>query len=98
MKETIHLGDISILVSRKAIKNVHLSVHPPGGRVTLVPPSGTRLEVLGAYAISKLAWIRDQHSKFRNQARESPRTLVERESHDLWGRRHLLTRSEERRV
>lgn len=91
MKETIHLGDISILVSRKAIKNVHLSVHPPGGRVTLVAPSGTRLEVVRAYAISKLAWIRDQQSKFRNQARESPRILVERESHDLWGRRHLLT-------
>ena len=91
MKEMIHLGEISILVSRKAIKNVHLSVHPPGGRVTLVAPSGTRLEVVRAYAISKLAWIRDQQSKFRNQARESPRILVERESHDLWGRRHLLT-------
>src|ERR1035441_10932404 len=91
MKETIYLGDISILVSRKAIKNVHLSVHPPGGRVTLVAPSGTRLEVVRAYAISKLAWIRDQQSKLRNQARETPRTFVERESHDLWGRRHLLT-------
>src|ERR1035441_4617617 len=91
MKETIHLGDISILVSRKAIKNVHPSVHPPGGRVTLVAPSGTRLEVVRAYAISKLAWIRDQQSKFRNQARETARTFVERESHYLWGRRHLLT-------
>jgi predicted metal-dependent hydrolase len=91
MKETIHLGEISILVTRKAIKNVHLSVHPPGGRVTLVAPTGTRLEVVRAYAISKLAWIRDQQSKLRNQARESPRTFVERESHYLWGRRHLLT-------
>jgi predicted metal-dependent hydrolase len=91
MKETIHLGEISILVTRKAIKNVHLSVHPPGGRVTLVAPSGTRLEVVRAYAISKLAWIREQQSKLRSQARETPRTFVERESHYLWGRRHLLT-------
>jgi predicted metal-dependent hydrolase len=91
MKETIYLGEISILVTRKAIKNVHLSVHPPGGRVTLVAPSGTRLEVVRAYAISKLAWIRDQQSKLRNQSRETPRTFVERESHYLWGRRHLLT-------
>lgn len=91
MKETIHLGEISILVTRKAIKNVHLSVHPPGGRVTLVAPSGTRLEVVRAYAISKLAWIRNQQSKFRGQERETPRTLVERESHYLWGRQHLLT-------
>ena len=91
MRETIHLGEISILVTRKAIKNVHLSVHPPGGRVTLTAPTGTRLEVARAYAISKLAWIRQQQSKLRNQARETPRTFVERESHYLWGRRHLLT-------
>ncbi len=91
MRETIHLGEISILVTRKAIRNVHLSVHPPGGRVTLTAPTGTRLEVARAYAISKLAWIRQQQSKLRNQARETPRTFVERESHYLWGRRHLLT-------
>ena len=43
------------------VKNVHLSVHPPEGRVTLVAPSGTRLEVARAYAISRLGWIRDQN-------------------------------------
>ncbi len=91
MNETIQLGEISILVTRKAIKNVHLSVHPPGGRVTLVAPSGTRLEVARAYAISKLSWIRAQQKKLDNQARETPRQFVERESHYLWGRRYLLT-------
>ena len=91
MNETIQLGEISILVTRKAIKNVHLSVHPPEGRVTLAAPSGTRLEVARAYAISKLGWIRNQQAKLRNQARETPRQFVERESHFLWGRRHLLT-------
>ena len=91
MSETIQLGDVSILVNRKAIKNVHLSVHPPSGRVTLVAPATTRLEVARAYAISKLGWIREQQSKLQNQAREAPRKFVERESHYLWGRRHLLT-------
>jgi predicted metal-dependent hydrolase len=91
MKNTIRLGDLSILVTRKAIKNVHLSVHPPGGRVTLAVPLGTRLEVARAYAISKLVWIREQQSRLRGQARETPRTMVERESHSVWGRRHLLT-------
>jgi predicted metal-dependent hydrolase len=89
--ETIQLGEISILVTRKAIKNVHLSVHPPEGRVTLVAPSGTRLEVARAYAISKLGWIRSQQKKLDNQARETPRQFVERESHYLWGRRYLLS-------
>jgi len=91
MSETIQIGDVSILVNRKAVKNVHLSVHPPSGRVTLVAPAATRLEVARAYAISKLGWIRDQQSKLHNQAREAPRKFVERESHYLWGRRHLLT-------
>jgi len=91
MNETIQLGEISILVTRKAIKNVHLSVHPPEGRVTLVAPSGTRLEVARAYAISKLSWIRDQQKKLENQPRETPRQFIERESHYLWGRRRLMT-------
>lgn len=91
MTETIQLGDIVIAVSRKAVKNVHLSVHPPDGRVTLVAPKETRLEVARAYAISKLGWIRDQQQKLLGQARETPRQLVERESHYLWGRRYLLS-------
>lgn len=91
MTETIHLGDIAIAVTRKDVKLVHLSVHPPAGRVSLVAPTGTRLEVARAYAVSKLGWIRDQQAKLRAQARETPRQFVERESHYLWGRRHLLT-------
>lgn len=91
MNETIKLGEVTILVTRKAIKHVHLSVHPPTGRVTLSAPRATRLDVARAYAISKLGWIREQQSKLRNQLREAPRRFVDRESHYLWGRRHLLT-------
>ena len=91
MNESIQLGKISILVTRKAIKHVHLCVHPPNGRVTLSAPLATRLDVARAYAISRLAWIREQQTRLRNQAREAPRKFVERESHMLWGRRHLLT-------
>jgi len=91
MNETIKIGEIGVLVTRKAIKNVHLSVHPPDGRVTLAAPSATRLDVARAYAISRLGWIRQQQEKLRAQAREAPRQFIERESHDLWGRRHLLS-------
>ena len=95
MAETIQLGEITIALTRKDVKHVHLSVHPPGGRVTLVAPIGTRSEVARAYAISKLGWIRDQQVKMRGQARETARQFVERESHYLWGRRYLLTVREE---
>lgn len=90
MSELIQIGDISIAVTRKGIKNVHLSVHPPDGRVTMSAPIGTRPEVARAYAISKIGWIRDKQAKLRNQARETPRQFVDRESHYLWGRRYLM--------
>ena len=88
--DTLRLGDIEIVVTRKEVKNVHLSVHPPEGRVTLVAPSTTRLDVLRAYAITRLSWIRKQRAAFSAQARELPRRHVTRESHYLWGRRYLL--------
>ena len=91
MNETIQLGEISITVTRKDIKNVHLTVHPPDGRVTLAAPTNTRLEVARAYAISKLIWIREQQRKLECQARETPRQFVDRESHHVWGRRYLMT-------
>lgn len=91
MTETIQLGEIAIAVTRKDIKHVHLSVHPPSGRVTLVAPKETRPEVARAFVVSKLGWIRDQQSRLRGQARETPRQFVERESHYLWGRRYLLS-------
>lgn len=91
MTETIQLGDIAIDVTCKDVKHVHLSVHPPQGRVSLVAPTGTRSEVARAYAISRLGWIREQRAKLKGQARETPRRFIERESHHLWGRRYLLS-------
>src|SRR5580658_5797270 len=95
MSEMIKLDEIAISMTRKGIKHVHLSVHPPSGRVTMVTPSGTRTEVARAYAVSKLGWIREQQAKLRGQARQTPRQFVARESHYLWGRRYLLAIREE---
>jgi predicted metal-dependent hydrolase len=91
VSETIQLGDVVIAVTRKAVKHVYLSVHPPAGHVTLVAPTGTRLEVARAYAVTRLGWIRRQQAKLQAQPRETPRQYIERESHYLWGRRYLLS-------
>ncbi|MEK0445342.1 MAG: hypothetical protein RLZZ399_663 [Verrucomicrobiota bacterium] len=91
MAEPLQLGPLCITLTRKAVKHIHLSVHPPDGRVTLVAPTGTRLEVARAYAASRLGWIRKQQEKLQHQARETPRQFVERESHQVWGRRYLLS-------
>jgi predicted metal-dependent hydrolase len=88
--ERIQVGDLWIQVTRKNIKNVHLSVYPPDGRVTLSAPADTRLDAARAYAVSKLGWIRRQQKRLRQQVREPRRQYVTRESHYLWGRRYLL--------
>ena len=85
------LGDVCIAVTRKAVKNVPLSVHPPLGRVTLVAPTATRLQVARAYAISKLGWIREQQTQLLAQTRETPRQSITRETHTLWGRPYLFS-------
>ena len=87
---TIELGDICLDVIHKDIKNVHLSVHPPNGRVTISAPTQMDLETIRLFSISKLGWIRKQQAKFENQKREAPREYVTRESHYYLGQRYLL--------
>lgn len=89
-KNTIELGDISLQVLRKNIKNVHLSVHPPQGRVTISAPLSMDLETIRLFGISKLGWIRKQQARMRNQKREAPREYITRESHYYLGKRYLL--------
>lgn len=84
------LGDISIDVIRKEIKNIHLSVHPPSGRVRLAAPRRMSIETLRVFAIAKLPWIRRQRKKLNEQERETPREYINRESHYVWGKRYLL--------
>ena len=91
MKSQIELGDITVDVILKDIKNVHLSVYPPLGRVRISAPQRMSLDTLRVFAISKLAWIKQQQAKLREQERETPRDYVERESHYVWGKRYLLT-------
>jgi predicted metal-dependent hydrolase len=91
MIRQIRLGHMTVDVTLKDIKNVHLSVHPPTGRVKISAPLRMNLETIRVFAISKLGWIKKQQEKLRGQERETPREYLERESHYVWGRRYLLT-------
>lgn len=90
----IDLGDLRIEVVRKEIKNLHLSVMPPEGRVRIAAPLHMNLDAIRLYAISKLSWIRSQQNRMRAQERAVPRQCTDRESHYVWGRRYLLQRLE----
>lgn len=94
MRDRVQLGDMTVDVVRKKIRNVHLSVHPPTGRVTISAPARLTLDTIRVFAVSKLPWIRKQQRKIREQDREPPREGLERESHYVWGRRFLLKVSE----
>lgn len=90
MHAQIQLGGLSVDVLRKDIKNVHLSVHPPTGRVTISAPSHMSLDTIRVFAVAKLPWIRQHQQKLQEQTRETPREYLNRESHYVWGRRYLL--------
>lgn len=94
MQTEITIGGIEIDVLFKDIKNVHLSVHPPTGRVRISAPRRMNLENIRLFAIMKLGWIKQNQGKISRQARETPREYVERESHYVWGRRYLLSINE----
>ena len=86
----ITVGDIVIDVVRKNIKNLHLSVHPPTGRVRIAAPLRVNDEAVRLFAVSKLPWIRKRQTRFEGQARQTPREYVSGESHYLRGERYLL--------
>src|SRR5690606_35154604 len=90
MTQTIQLGDIAVDVVLKNVKNVHLSVYPPAGTVRISAPAHMSLETVRLFAISKLDWIKREQRKLREQARETPREFLNRESHSVWGERRLL--------
>jgi predicted metal-dependent hydrolase len=90
MNSRLQIGDLEVEVVRKDIRNVHLSVLPPAGKVRISAPEHIKSDTLRVYVVSRLQWIRKQQEKMRGQERETPRDYVERESHYLWGKRYLL--------
>ncbi|TPK84168.1 M48 family metallopeptidase [Mesorhizobium sp. B2-4-13] len=90
METVLDLGELSVDVVRKDIKNMHLSVHPPTGRVRIAAPERASLDTIRAFAVAHLVWIRRNQRKINMQEREPPREYVDRESHFVWGERFLL--------
>jgi predicted metal-dependent hydrolase len=88
--ESIQLGNINIEVILKDIKNVHLSVYPPNGRVRIAAPLHLDMDTIRIYSISKLTWIKKQQAKLKKQKREAPRLFINRESHYFKGKRYML--------
>lgn len=86
----IMVGGIAVEVVRKDIKNLHLGVYPPHGRVRVAAPLVVSDEAVRLAVIGKLGWIKHQKAKFAAQPRQSQREMVSGESHYFMGRRYRL--------
>lgn len=88
--EQLNIGNIKIDVICKNIKNIHLGVYPPTGRVRIAVPLNMNKDAIRLFAVSKLGWIKRHQRRFAEQERISQREYKQRESHYFRGRRYLL--------
>lgn len=86
----MQISEFDITVEHKAIKNIHLAVYPPDGRVHISVPVDMKDEEVSFFLYSKLSWIRTQYRTVVSQERQSPRQYVSGENHYLFGNRYLL--------
>ncbi len=86
----ITVNNFVVDVVRKDIKNLHLAVYPPHGRIRIAAPLRVNDEAIRLFTISRLTWIKRQQAKFEGQERQSAREFVSGESHYYQGNRYLL--------
>ena len=88
--QQIHIGDISVEIRKKNIKNLQLSVNPPEGSVRISAPSRMSLDTIRVFAVSKLDWIKKHQAKIKNRVREVRSEYISGESHTYLGQPYLL--------
>ena len=86
----IVVKDIIIDVQRKNIKNIHLSVLPPDGKVRLSVPNDTKQNVIDAFVRTRVSWIKEQQKAFQEQLRQTKREYVSGETVYLFGNQYFL--------
>jgi predicted metal-dependent hydrolase len=86
----IIVGDLDVEVVKKDIKNIHLGVYPPMGRVRLSAPISSDDEKIRLFIVSKIPWIRKNQRKFKEKDRLSQPQFISRESHYIGSKRYLL--------
>lgn len=86
----IQIADISVEIIKKRIKNMHLAVLPPDGKVRVSAPLAMSDDAIAMFIRTRLGWIRKQQAKFETQPRQSKREYVSGETLYVWGRQYFL--------
>jgi predicted metal-dependent hydrolase len=89
-RHRIEISGIQVEIVRKDIKNLHLGVYPPNGRVRAAVPLRLGDEAVRLALVSRLGWIKRQRLAFLDQDRQSEREMVTGETHYVEGRRCRL--------
>lgn len=84
------ISDIQVEIIKKDIKNMHLSVLPPDGKVRVSAPNNLSDESIIMFVKTKLGWIKKQQEKFELQPRQSEREYVSGETLYVWGHQYFL--------
>lgn len=84
------VGDLGVDVVYKDIKNLHISVYPPVGRVRVAAPTRTDEEAIRLAIIQRLPWIKRQREQLQYAERQSQRQMLSGETHYVWGQRYRL--------
>lgn len=92
--ESLEVGGLRVELVRKPIKNLHLGVYPPDGRVRVAAPPTVSDDAVRIAVVSRMGWINRQRDKFQQQARQSPRKFVSGETHFHLGQRYRLRLTE----
>jgi len=86
----VTIGELTLDLQRKEIKNLHISVLPPDGRVRVSAPTSLSDTAIRMAVVRRLVWIRQQQAQFQAQPRQSEREMCSGETHYLWGRGYRL--------
>ena len=89
-KDILYVSGIAVEVTRKEIKNLHLAVYPPNGRVTVSAPEPMSLDAIRVAVVTRLAWVKRAQKQIALAPRQSPREMVDGESHYFLGQRYRL--------
>jgi predicted metal-dependent hydrolase len=89
-RQHIEIRGLQVEIVRKDIKNLHVGVYPPNGRVRVAAPIRLKIDAVRLAVISRLGWVRRQQAKFQQQERQSQREMVSGETHFVRGRRYRL--------
>lgn len=89
-KDILIVSGIPVEVTRKNIKNLHLAVYPPNGRVTVSAPEPMSLEAIRVAVVVRLAWVKRNQKQIALALRQSPREMVDGETHYFLGQRYRM--------